>query len=179
MFNLIFRVEKWKFNKDYGVWVSSEGKFKDRYKRILPVKINQKGYCYIKTEQGYRAVHRLVLMTYIPTQDAENLTVDHLNHNKRDNSLKNLEWVDKEENLRRARNDFISLSNKVENSNDEGIETSVLYINNKIFLYEEAVDFISQLPQSGDKQKIKKIINNVIKNKQMKKYCSLTLQSVN
>jgi hypothetical protein len=39
--------------------------------------------------------------------DAENLTVDHLDHNKRNNSLDNLEWVSEEENLRRAKADLI------------------------------------------------------------------------
>lgn len=107
MFNFIFRVERWKFNKDYGVWVSSEGNFKDRYKRLLPIKINSKGYCSVYTEKGYKTAHRLVMLTFKPIPDSESLTVDHLNHNKRDNSLKNLEWVSKGENLRRAQEDLI------------------------------------------------------------------------
>lgn len=107
MFNFIFRVERWKFNKDYGVWVSSEGNFKDRYKRPLPIKINSGGYCCVYTEKGYKAAHRLVMLTFKPIPDSESLTVDHLNHNKRDNSLKNLEWVSKRENLRRAQEDLI------------------------------------------------------------------------
>ena len=90
---LTFKWERWKFNSDYGVYVSTLGHFKDRYKRDIPVKIDKKGYVMIKTEQGYRRAHRLVMLTWRPTDDAENLTVDHLNHNKRDNSLANLEWV--------------------------------------------------------------------------------------
>ena len=34
------RIERWKFNKDYGIYVSTLGNFKDRYKRILPIKVN-------------------------------------------------------------------------------------------------------------------------------------------
>jgi hypothetical protein len=45
------------------------------------------------------------MLTWKPIPDAENLTVDHLNHNKRDNSLYNLEWVTQKENLRRAKED--------------------------------------------------------------------------
>ena len=98
------RIERWKFNKDYGVYVSTLGNFKDRHKRNLPVKIYQTGYCVVKTEcpQPWVLAHRLVMFTWKPIPNAENLTVDHLNHNKRDNSLANLEWVTYEENQRRA-----------------------------------------------------------------------------
>ena len=99
------KVERWKFNKDYGIYVSTLGNFKDRYKRRLPIKIN-KGYCYVQTETaGFKAAHRIVMFTWKPIPDAESLTVDHKNHNKRDNSLGNLEWVTQEENLRRASED--------------------------------------------------------------------------
>ena len=103
------RIERWKFNKDYGVYVSTLGNFKDRYKRRLPIKLKD-GYCYIKTETaGWKSAHRLVMLTWKPIPNAEDLTVDHLNHNKRDNSIHNLEWVTKEENLRRAEEDRLKL----------------------------------------------------------------------
>ena len=107
MFNIIFKIERWKFNKDYGVYVSTEGHFKDRQKRLIPVKIGNGGYCNIKTERGYVLAHRLVMFTWRPIPNAEKLTVDHLNHNKRDNSLTNLEWVSKAENLKRAKRDQV------------------------------------------------------------------------
>lgn len=108
--NLILKIEKWKFNKEYGVYVSTLGNFKDRHKRLIPVKINQSGYCMIKVEGTipFKPAHRLVMLTWKPIANAEDLTVDHLNHNKRDNSLDNLEWVSYEENQLRARNDRIS-----------------------------------------------------------------------
>lgn len=112
---LTFKWERWKFNKDYGIYVSTLGHFKDRYKRDIPVKIDNKGYVMIKTEQGYRRAHRLVMLTWRPTDDAENLTADHLNHNKRDNSLTNLEWVTEKENQLRAKNDYFTESEEVIN----------------------------------------------------------------
>ena len=102
---LIMKVERWKFNKEYGVYVSTEGHFKDRYKRYIPFKVNRAGYLAIKTEVGLVLSHRLVMLTWRPCPNASALTVDHLNHNKRDNSLSNLEWVTKKENLRRASED--------------------------------------------------------------------------
>ena len=110
------RVERWKFNKDYGVYVSTLGNFKDRYKRRLPIKVGFGGYCWVQTEASnpWVLAHRLVMFTWKPIPDAERLTVDHLNHNKRDNSLNNLEWVTKEENMRRAKRDYIELVNPEE-----------------------------------------------------------------
>lgn len=109
LFNLIINFEKYRWNKDYGVYVSNLGHFKDRYKRLLPVKINLGGYLVIKTEKGYISAHRLIMYTWRPIPNAENMTVDHLNHNKRDNSLKNLEWVDRSENQRRACEDIVNI----------------------------------------------------------------------
>ena len=106
------RIERWKFNKEYGIYVSTLGNFKDRHKRRLPIKIEHNGYCKVKTEAPYGAwkfAHRLVMLTWKPIPDAENLTVDHLNHNKRDNSLANLEWVTAKENHSRAARDRIKV----------------------------------------------------------------------
>lgn len=105
---LHFRIERWKFNKEYGVYVSTLGNFKDRHKRRLPIVIRSNGYCSVKTEScNFKAAHRLVMLTWCPIPNAEEMTVDHKNHNKRDNSLDNLEWVTRAENLRRAREDFV------------------------------------------------------------------------
>jgi hypothetical protein len=112
--SIILKIERWKFNKDYGVYVSTLGNFKDRYKRNLPINVTNKGYCTVKTEAAgeWPKAHRLVMLTWKPIPNAENLTVDHLNHNKRDNSLVNLEWVTQEENLRRAERDYIVVDKK-------------------------------------------------------------------
>lgn len=110
----LFKVERWKWNEEYRVYVSNLGHFKDEYKNLLSVKIDSKSYCKIKTNCGYRSAHRLVMLTWKPIPDAENLTVDHLDHNKRNNSLSNLEWVTKEENLKRAKEDFFDKSKERE-----------------------------------------------------------------
>jgi hypothetical protein len=65
------------------------------------------GYIYVKTRNGYQTAHRLVMKTWKPTEDMENLTVDHLDHNKRNNAVDNLEWVTQAVNRDRARKDFL------------------------------------------------------------------------
>ena len=106
---LHLKIERWKFNKEYGVYVSTLGNFKDRHKRRLPIVIRSDGYCAVKVEgtYSYKSAHRLVMLTWCPIPNAEKMTVDHKNHNKRDNSLANLEWITRAENLRRAREDFV------------------------------------------------------------------------
>ena len=103
---LFLNIEKWKWNSEYLVYVSNRGHFKNEHKQNLPFKMVGK-YLAIMTPNGRQLAHRLVCMTWKPIPNAENMTVDHLNHNTRDNSLENLEWVTKEENLERAKNDYI------------------------------------------------------------------------
>lgn len=100
-------IEKWKYNKEFKIFVSNKGKFKSKEKENLPIKINKSGYIMVDTPVGIKAAHRLVMLTWKPIPNAEDLTVDHLDHNKRDNSVENLEWVTKEENVQRAIDDKV------------------------------------------------------------------------
>ena len=70
--------------------------------------------------------HRVVMLTWRPTPNAEHLTIDHLNHNKRDNSLENLEWVTKAENVRRAKADNLVLKVKGNAKLVEKIDISII-----------------------------------------------------
>lgn len=103
----LINIERWKWNSEYRIYVSNTGRFKDEYKKELPIKTSNVGYCMIRTYVGYKSAHRLVMMTWRPTRDMESLTVDHLDHNKRNNTLTNLEWVTEKENNERAIRDFM------------------------------------------------------------------------
>lgn len=106
MLNLIFKIERYKWNKEYRMYVSNLGHFKDEHKKRIAPLVNHSGYLVIKTPYGLKRAHRLVLLTWKPISNAEELTVDHLDHNKRNNELTNLEWVSEEENMARAKRDY-------------------------------------------------------------------------
>lgn len=155
MFNIHIEIERWKFNKNYNIYVSNMGNFKDKSKETITPKVARDGYLTIpvcNNKQGkikYLFAHRVVMETWCPRADMwkEKLTVDHLNHNKRDNKTKNLEWVSKQENLRRAAADMHyddkddeinSLKSRIKNLEDrvETLECSkniIIYANDKIF----------------------------------------------
>lgn len=92
-------------NKEY--IISNYGTIYDpathKYRKL---KRHHKGYlkCSFIINGKYKSkfVHRLVLMTFNPVDDMEKLQVDHIDGNKENNRLDNLEWVTNSENTRRA-----------------------------------------------------------------------------
>lgn len=196
MFNIIlpkikFEIEKWKLNKHYNVYVSNLGNFKDKCKDNIKLKVNNGGYLMVpicNNKKGiikYIPAHRIVMETWCPRMDMwkEKLTVDHLDHNKRNNTYRNLEWVSKEENLKRANDDFIyddkdkiiqSLQDKIKNLT-KSIDTTITIVGVKTFEnYDEVIEFLKE------KKKIKKdysnkehIIAKIIQaSKNYTKYCN-------
>lgn len=154
-----FKIERWKWNDDYRVFVSNRGNFKDEHKKNLPIKTSGSGYCQVKTNCGYKFAHRIIMLTWKPIPDAENLTVDHLNHNKRDNSLENLEWVTKEENIARAKADYIV--------DGEQMPQQKMYRKGKKHKYatlDEAVDACVKGNPGLDREVAKRRIMNSINN---------------
>lgn len=80
--------------------------FSHKRKRYLSLKAeNSRGYIQVGLYKGEKVkmfcVHKLVAMTYIPNPN--NLpVVDHLDGNKKNNHISNLEWCTQKENVMRA-----------------------------------------------------------------------------
>ena len=112
-----FNIERWKYNPTFELYVSTKGRIRNKSKADIAPKVNRDGYLVVYVHGSlnkYMLLHRVVMLTWRPTPEAEELTVDHKNHNKRDNSLDNLEWVSSEENQRRAKKDYISAEEEKE-----------------------------------------------------------------
>lgn len=85
--------------------------------KLLKPGINKKGYlCVILSINGVRkttTVHRLVLQSFNPQKDAFRNHINHINENKKDNRIDNLEWVTaKENNNHGTRNIRSGMSNR-------------------------------------------------------------------
>lgn len=82
--------------------------------RIKPHFVNKKGYCQIGLcKNGKRTgfhVHRLVAMAFIPNPYNKK-TVNHIDGNKSNNNVENLEWATYSENIKHA-----FLNNLIDNS---------------------------------------------------------------
>lgn len=109
-------IERWKYNPYFELWVSNMGHVRNRDKKDIAPKVIRQGYMVVKVYGSlnrYMLLHRVVMLTWKPTPEAEKLTVDHLDHNKRNNAVSNLEWVTETENKSRAQRDFLDVSRMV------------------------------------------------------------------
>lgn len=111
-------MEEWKTIEGYnGLYeVSTMGRVRSCAKKkegiFLKQSINRFGYCrvalYDNKKPKYHSVHRLVLQTFKPC-DNPKMQVNHLDENKLNNSVDNLEWVSCERNINYGtRNDKVS-----------------------------------------------------------------------
>ena len=68
--------------------------------KINAQSITNSGYYQITIAGRTYPVHRIIAQQFIPNEDPEHLTdVNHINHNKTDNRIENLEWITHAANL--------------------------------------------------------------------------------
>lgn len=109
---LHLNIERWKFNKELGIYVSSWGNFKTKDKTpIKPMTSSNIKYLSIRVDNKCYLAHRVVLSTFKPVKD-KTLTVDHKDHNTKNNHLDNLEWCTISENQQRAKEDLLEVAVK-------------------------------------------------------------------
>lgn len=98
--------EVWKIIEEYPDYeVSNLGRVKSHKRKkdlILSQNAYSNGYLFVilsnENGQHSESVHRLVLKTFNPTENMENLQVNHINCNRTDNRLENLEWMSASDN---------------------------------------------------------------------------------
>ncbi len=90
--------EKWKTIKGFqGYEVSSRGRIRNKKTGHVLSNQNTRGYRKINLSQNNKLstqrIHRLVAFAFLGEPPTDKHVVHHINHNKADNRLENLEWV--------------------------------------------------------------------------------------
>lgn len=89
--------------------INEKGEIFSPYRGFHKLKncIGNCGYyrAHLSTTDGFKfiMVHRLVMETFSPNPNSRNLQVNHIDGNKTNNNLENLEWCTGLENMRRAK----------------------------------------------------------------------------
>lgn len=136
--------------------ITQDGKVFSHYKHdFMKTKIDKDGYQTISlvTSEGKRSsfgIHRLLMVTYCPCSIMDKLVVNHIDGNKKNNSLENLEWVTNAENVYLAHRD--GLNNTVGENHGRAIISE-----------EEAKQIIQLLNQGKSSTQIMKKIPNATK----------------
>lgn len=107
--------EKWKKivinNQETFYSVSNLGRVRnDKTKTYLGGTVNNNGYQMVHLRQRidkYCSVHRLVMKAFCPCENQDDLEINHIDGNKLNNTLSNLEWVNRIENMRSYRSNSI------------------------------------------------------------------------
>jgi len=133
--------EVWKVIKDFSDYqVSNIG----RVKRVVPDKYNRKlrilkqwkckNYLAVELNGKTYKVHRLVLMAFKPVFNMNELQCNHIDGNKKNNLLENLEWCNNSENQKHAFK--IGLENNIGENNPHHKLTEQEVIKIKLLLKE-------------------------------------------
>lgn len=93
----------------FNYYATDDGRiWSEKTQKFMSMREDKDGYlkvtlsCLDNNGRHRFSVHRLILENFKPIEGMEKLQVNHINGNKKDNSLQNLEWVTCEENIKHA-----------------------------------------------------------------------------
>ena len=110
-------MEIWKYINGYeGLYeISNKGRVRNAEGRILKARTQNKGYFYVTLHSNHKerkfTIHRLVAEIFIPKINGFN-QVNHINGNKKDNSVENLEWCNQRLNYNHGMQKFLYSHNE-------------------------------------------------------------------
>ena len=95
--------EKWRtISWAPGYKVSNKGRIRSPSKRELTPCLSNSGYflvcLYVNKKPKTAYIHRLVAEAYVPKENEQHTIVNHINFDKQDNRIENLEWCTPKDN---------------------------------------------------------------------------------
>lgn len=140
-------------------------------KKYMKTSIDKDGYSTISLKNdrnGYShfGIHRLLMIAFNPIENMENMQVNHIDGDKTNNNLNNLEWCTTEENLKHARNNH--LNEVFGKKGEQHINSKITEKEAKkiIELHKKGIkprDILKEVPNAS-----KNIINSIIHNRTWK-----------
>lgn len=101
-------IEISKHELKYSYWITDDGRvFSEKTNKFLSTHLDKDGYVKVRLmskddKRHTFSVHRLEMENFKPKLNMENLQVNHINGDKTNNFLSNLEWVSCQQNIKHA-----------------------------------------------------------------------------
>jgi len=105
-------MEEWKVIPGYENYaISKNGDVKSlRFNRILKSSNSDSGYLYVNLVSNKinktHAIHKLVIENFGPSKPEENVVIDHIDGNKNNNKIENLQWMSIRSNTEKYYNNY-------------------------------------------------------------------------
>ena len=97
-----------KYDLKYNYYITDDGRiYSEKTHKFLSTQLDKDGYvkCRMISTDNKRhrySVHRLLMENFCPREDMVNLQVNHIDGNKQNNHIENLEWTTPSENTKHA-----------------------------------------------------------------------------
>lgn len=169
----MIRIINCKYELKYPYYVTEDGHIWSEYsKKFIRELPDKNGYLKVRLsstdlpngKQHAYSVHRLVLENFCPVENMDKLQVNHINGNKADNRLCNLEWATNAENIHHAmENGLLAKVNGMAKLSPEQVMEIVSLLLTKKYTYQQIANMYNVHKETIARIKQKRLWKNLTK----------------